>query len=160
MIAAASTSPLGILALLILVLALVAVKFFAQAGVLIRLAVFLLGIGCSVAFAFTIANTGKSSSTTSIVPSLATTVGPSSCGVIPDSSQRLLTSADLSSLGGRQLKIARNEIYARHGYAFKTTDMKDYFANCGWYKPSPSPPELSGVEQANIALIRRREAGQ
>jgi hypothetical protein len=35
----------------------------------------------------------------------------------------------------QNLKIMRNEIYARHGYKFKTKDMADYFGALDWYVP-------------------------
>jgi hypothetical protein len=34
-----------------------------------------------------------------------------------------------------ELKVMRNEIYARHGYIFKTTDMRIYFSRQSWYRP-------------------------
>ncbi|WP_304406491.1 YARHG domain-containing protein, partial [uncultured Clostridium sp.] len=38
--------------------------------------------------------------------------------IIPDSSIRYLSEDDLRGLNKDQLEIARNEIYARHGYQF------------------------------------------
>ena len=38
-----------------------------------------------------------------------------------------LTEDDLRGLSDEQLEIARNEIYARHGYQFKQKKMKNYF---------------------------------
>ena len=49
--------------------------------------------------------------------------------IIPDSSTRYLTEDDLRGLSDEQLEIARNEIYARHGYQFKQKKMKNYFNN-------------------------------
>lgn len=34
-----------------------------------------------------------------------------------------------------ELKIIRNEIFARHGYIFKSQDLADYFGKQNWYKP-------------------------
>ena len=39
--------------------------------------------------------------------------------IIPDSSYRKVTSKELKSLSSYELAVARNEIYARHGYIFK-----------------------------------------
>ena len=36
--------------------------------------------------------------------------------IIPDSSYRKVTSKELKSLSSYELAVARNEIYARHGY--------------------------------------------
>ena len=82
--------------------------------------------------------------------------------VLPDSSTRYLTEGDLAGLSAAQLRIARNEIYARHGRMFASKDLQDYFAGCPWYKPSiPAsefdPNSLSKIEYANIALIEEYE---
>jgi hypothetical protein len=160
-IAAASTSPLGIFALVILTISVIAIRFFTEAAVAVRLAIFILCLGATAVLGFAVLNTGRSPSTTSIVASLSKSgASPklAPCEMIPDSSTRLLTSSDLSSLGKDQLRIARNEIYARHGYLFKTNDMKAYFANCGWYRPSASQVDLAPVEAANVEAIQRAEA--
>jgi hypothetical protein len=74
------------------------------------------------------------------------------------SSRRILSESDLAGLSAEDLRIARNEIYARHGYRFKT-DMKYYFACKPWYRAQSDDVSgvLSSVEKANIALIRRQE---
>ncbi len=43
--------------------------------------------------------------------------------IIPDSNMRYLTEDDLRGLSKDQLEIARNEIYARHGYQFQQQKM-------------------------------------
>ena len=45
-------------------------------------------------------------------------------------------SYDFRGFSDRELKLARNEIYARRGYIFEDTEMADYFGNKAWYKPS------------------------
>ena len=62
--------------------------------------------------------------------------------VIPDSSTRYLTNADLNGLSEWQIRIARNEIYARHGRIFKSDDLADYFASKSWYTPSVSADQF------------------
>jgi hypothetical protein len=37
------------------------------------------------------------------------------------------------SLSDRELKLARNEIYARRGYIFSDVEMAEYFAKKAWY---------------------------
>ena len=54
--------------------------------------------------------------------------------------------------------IARNEIYARHGYIFNDPDLKAYFSKKSWYKPAVSSANFSAsvfnaYEEANITLI-------
>lgn len=80
-------------------------------------------------------------------------------GVYPEASTRKLTSSDLNYLSSYQLKIMRNEIFARHGYIFKTTDMKNYFSNQRWYDPRYNNVDnlLTSTEKQNIELIKRFE---
>ena len=47
--------------------------------------------------------------------------------VLPDSNSRYLSYADLEGLSAEQLRIARNEIYARHGRMFNSKELRDYF---------------------------------
>lgn len=89
---------------------------------------------------------------------------PNNYYVISDSSSRYLSGSDLSSLSDYQLKIARNEIYARHGYIFETSEMKNYFNNQAWYNPSISASNfsdsmLNSIETHNIDLIKQFENG-
>ena len=80
-------------------------------------------------------------------------------GNFPQASKRLLTSSDLSALGKQDLKIMRNEIFARHGYIFKTQEMKSYFENQSWYSGQYNDviSMLSAIEMQNIELIKRYE---
>jgi len=36
----------------------------------------------------------------------------------------------------KELRLLRNEIYAKHGRIFDSKDLRDYFDKCGWYHPS------------------------
>ena len=80
-------------------------------------------------------------------------------GKYPQTSQRLITSADLQGKMSAELKIMRNEIYARHGFIFKTTDMKEYFSSQPWYHPQYSDvtADLSAIEKQNAVIIKNRE---
>ncbi|MFZ4105380.1 YARHG domain-containing protein [Flavobacterium sp.] len=51
----------------------------------------------------------------------------------PESSTRLLLLSDIQNLNTWDLKIMRNEIFARHGYIFQTQDMIDYFNQQSWF---------------------------
>lgn len=82
--------------------------------------------------------------------------------VLPDSSIRLLTSADLAGLTKDQLRIARNEIYARHGRKFDSEDLANYFNSKSWYRGTVAPADfrdsmLSQVEKDNLQIIKRAE---
>lgn len=78
--------------------------------------------------------------------------------IFPDSDIRKLTSADLRYLSKEQLKIARNEIYARHGHIFQTKDMQAYFSKQSWYRENPYfTGALTNIESYNVELIKSRE---
>ena len=82
--------------------------------------------------------------------------------VIPDSSTRYLTNADLNSLSEWEVRIARNEIYARHGRIFKTEEIASYFEGKSWYTPSIPPEQfdnsyLNSIEIENLKFITNYE---
>jgi len=80
-------------------------------------------------------------------------------GLFPQASQRLLSIAELHTMTKQELRIMRNEIFARHGYIFKTSDMKGYFAKQPWYHAQSSDVNgmLSNIEQQNVTLIKKYE---
>jgi len=45
--------------------------------------------------------------------------------------------SDLESKTPAELRLLRNEIYARHGRQFKSADLRKYFSKQPWYKPDP-----------------------
>ena len=58
-----------------------------------------------------------------------------------------------------QLRIARNEIYARYGWQFESPDLDTYFNDRSWYVPSENIDDtiLSEVELANLELLKEAE---
>src|SRR6478735_563087 len=56
-------------------------------------------------------------------------------GKYPQSSTRKLSAKDVENLKNEELRIMRNEIYARHGYSFKLADMREHFDKLDWYMP-------------------------
>ncbi len=80
-------------------------------------------------------------------------------GRFPQSSERLLRSADLKGLKPTDLKIMCNEIYARYGLIFKSKDMAAYFEKQAGYEKRLENAEafLSEIEQKNIAFIKKYE---
>lgn len=78
--------------------------------------------------------------------------------IFPDSDRRLLAAEDMRPLSKPQLRIARNEIYARHGRKFKDRKLTQYFSQFAWYKPQFGEIELTYLEQQNVKLIQRYEA--
>lgn len=78
--------------------------------------------------------------------------------IIPNSDWVYLDEEDLIYLSSAELRIARNEIYARHGYVFDSEDLKVYFNQKGWYVPDPDyNGALSAVEEYNVELIKSLE---
>ena len=79
-------------------------------------------------------------------------------GSYPEASSRRLTYNDLPS-DKRQLKIMRNEIFARHGYIFKSAAMKKYFNAKAWYNPQFDKVYdfLTPIERYNLKLIKQHD---
>ena len=74
--------------------------------------------------------------------------------VFPGSSGRVLAPGELSGLSCQDLWVARNEIFYRNGYCFKTPRGRSFFSNDGC---RASRPNLNRVENANVANIKRWE---
>ncbi len=82
--------------------------------------------------------------------------------VFGDSDSRYLTAADLEGLTKEELRIARNEIYARRGRKFKDQMLQDYFNSQSWYVGTIAPDEFSedyfnDYEKANAYFIKDYE---
>lgn len=63
------------------------------------------------------------------------------------------------------LHLARNEIYARHGYIFRDTDLYSFFMIQVWYLPCVAPEEFddsvfSETERHNLELLKEIEGKQ
>ena len=80
-------------------------------------------------------------------------------GEYPEASIRVLPYSELKGYTQYQLKIMRNEIFARHGYIFKTAEMKNHFATKSWYSPRYNDVNnmLTDIEQQNIKTIQQLE---
>ena len=79
--------------------------------------------------------------------------------ILPDSDSEYVTGDELYQLTEVELNIARNEIYARHGYIFEERELREYFCCESWYKPSVladdfDSDEFSDEESGNIKLIK------
>ena len=73
--------------------------------------------------------------------------------LLPDSATRALTEEDLAGLSWRDLCLARNEIFARHGRIFKTPEIAEYFNSKDWYNGQYSEVTLSSLETKNVNFI-------
>jgi hypothetical protein len=79
--------------------------------------------------------------------------------ILPESNIRNVIRADFSGMTPWELKVARNEIYARHGRPFVHQDLACYFANTSWYRRDPNYTDsrLSTLEQRNAVFILNYE---
>lgn len=70
---------------------------------------------------------------------------------------RKLTEEDVKGKTSHELRIMRNEIYARHGYIFNKPIIRDYFMQKSWYKPTTESVTFNDIEQYNIRFIQQYE---
>ena len=82
--------------------------------------------------------------------------------LIPDSDSRKLTEEELKAYDAEQLRLARNEIYARHGRKFTDQKLQEYFNQMVWYAPVVEAADfdegvLNEVERYNLTLIGKME---
>ena len=68
----------------------------------------------------------------------------------------------LTTLNREKLRLLRNEIYARNGHTFRSSELNEYFSKFEWYAPRYTAKEvenlLSVTDKSNIELIRSFEA--
>jgi hypothetical protein len=71
----------------------------------------------------------------------------------------LLTDSILRGMSLYDLRVIRNEVFARHGRRFETPWLRDFFRNEPWYTPRSdfTIASLSETEKANIKLIQAAE---
>ncbi|HJS11264.1 YARHG domain-containing protein [Sphingopyxis sp.] len=92
------------------------------------------------------------------IPAGAAPAGVGGSGVvIPDSSDRLLSADELGNYSALELRIARNEIFARNGFRFSDPSLRAHFSQFDWYSPTSDTVELSATEKANVALLKSAE---
>ncbi len=84
--------------------------------------------------------------------------------LLPDSSKTELTEDDLAGFSKKKLNLAKNEIYARNGYIFSSSELATYFKGKSWYRKrikesdatsnqSSVYERMSKIEKKNIAFI-------
>lgn len=91
-----------------------------------------------------------------------TTISNSGDYVFSQSNTTLLTVADLEGKTPQQLKIGRNEIYARHGRKFTDTSLQSYFNSKSWYHGTIEADAfdesvLNEIEKKNAEFISTYE---
>jgi len=74
-------------------------------------------------------------------------------------SQYKLQPKDLNYISPSELRIIRNEIFAKKGYIFKSEDLKNHFEKENWYKPLfPNVDKyLTDLERENIKVLQQKE---
>jgi hypothetical protein len=70
-----------------------------------------------------------------------------------------LQEGQLGDMFAEDLRVLRNEVYARHGRVFKDADLQKYFEAQPWYKANPDfkDDQLNEIEAANLAKIKAAE---
>ena len=68
---------------------------------------------------------------------------------------KLIAEPMLRGLSLHELRLLRNEIYARHGRVFKTLWLQQYFGGQAWYDPNEDfkDEEVTGVDKTNVETI-------
>lgn len=78
--------------------------------------------------------------------------------ILPASGDDYLKTSDLKGLSKKDLRLARNEIYARYGYIFKSKELQTYFDSQYWYVPNETyGGSLTKWEKHNVELIKSKE---
>lgn len=79
--------------------------------------------------------------------------------IIADSGTRLIDKSELKDMNKKELGLARNEIYARHGRKFQMYEYQSYFETKSWYKENPNydytddNKNLNSIELKNVETI-------
>lgn len=71
---------------------------------------------------------------------------------------RMITTAELLGRSKGELRVMRNEIYARHGRVFSSPDLQAYFSRKPWYKENPAYSDslLSEIDKENVKIIQEQ----
>ena len=82
--------------------------------------------------------------------------------ILEGSDSRYISESELDALTKEEVKLARNEIYARNGRKFDDEQMRNYFSQFDWYQPTIDPDDfqesmLNKYEIANRDLIVQYE---
>lgn len=82
--------------------------------------------------------------------------------ILPDSDTQKITENDLEELSKEELRLARNEVYARLGRKFDDEVLRDYFESKSWYEGTIEPSDfseelLNEIEKYNVTFIANYE---
>lgn len=96
-----------------------------------------------------------------IISAQADSPKPSDPGIY-QFSHKILREEKLTTLSKAELRLIRNGLFAKYGYAFHSKDLDQYFSSQSWYKKSGKTheailAELNPIEKINIQLIQLAE---
>ena len=92
-------------------------------------------------------------------------MGDTGAYILPESSTRYLSAAEINALTPDIARFALNEVYARHGRRFNDTTLQQYFDAQPWYVGTVAPNDfkeswLNEIEKANIQKLNQRREGK
>lgn len=72
---------------------------------------------------------------------------------------RIITAAELQGKSKEELRVMRNEVFARHGKIFQNPDLSSYFTRKSWYTQDQkySDSQLTETDKENIRIIQEQE---
>lgn len=78
--------------------------------------------------------------------------------ILDGSDSRYISEDEVQNLTSEEIRLAKNEIYARHGRIFDSEDLREYFESQSWYYGEIEPEDfdesvLNEYERANIDLL-------
>lgn len=83
------------------------------------------------------------------------TVAMNSEFILPDSSTRVLDKSELAGFSAEQCRLARNEIYAKHGRIFDDAGLQNYFNSRSWYHGTIPADKFSETMLSDIEIQNR-----
>ena len=83
------------------------------------------------------------------------TVAMNSEFILPDSSTRVLDKSELAGFTAEQCRLARNEIYAKHGRMFDDAGLQNYFNSRSWYHGTIPADRFSDTMLSDIEIQNR-----
>lgn len=87
-----------------------------------------------------------------------TTAPASGDYILNNSDKRYIDRSEVENMSEKQLTLALNEIYARRGRKFNSSELQAYFNSKSWYKGTIAPSQfdessLNQYEKANVQII-------
>lgn len=74
-------------------------------------------------------------------------------------SDTVMNASDLEGKSKAELRVMRNEVFARHGRIFRSPDLDAFFSGKSWYNRNASYSDelLTDVDRANVRIIQEAE---